>query len=141
MMGAGLSMRRKRKDPLMPLVMISLRAGKPAAYREAILESLHLAMRDTLGIAEDNRFMTISEHDGTNFSIGDAYGVKRSEDLVYVQIIVFDSRTADQKKELFRRVVELLGKNPGVKPEDVFIIVKPVPKENWSVGHGHAQFV
>ena len=125
----------------MPLVTISLRAGKPAAYREAILESLHLAMRDTLGITEDNRFMTITEHDGTNFSVGDAYGVKRSEDLVYVQIIVFDSRTADQKKELFSRVVELLGKNPGVKPEDVFIIVKPVPKENWSVGHGHAQFV
>ena len=38
----------------------------------------------------------------------DGYGVARSADVVYIQITVFDTRTAEQKKALFRRTAELL---------------------------------
>jgi len=34
----------------------------------------------------------------------------------------------------------LLGKNPGIQPEDVFVNVLEAAKENWSVGHGLTQF-
>ena len=68
------------------------------------------------------------------------YGVSRSEDVVYIQITVFDTRTPDQKKALFRRTAELLGENPGIRPENVFVNVLESAKENWSVGHGLAQF-
>ena len=53
---------------------------------------------------------------------------------------MFNSRTAEQKKALFRRIAELLGKSPGIRPEDVFVNVIDAAKENWSVGHGLAQF-
>ena len=82
----------------MPRLNISLRAGKPEAYRQAILDSLYRAMRDALAVPEDDQFMTITEHDAANFRHGAAFGVARSEDLVYIQIIVFDTRTPDQKK-------------------------------------------
>ena len=52
---------------------------------------------------------------------------------------MFDSRNAEQKKALFKRTAELLGKSPGIRPEDVFITVLPSARENWSVGNG-AQF-
>ena len=55
-------------------------------------------------------------------------------------IKVFNTRTAEQKKALFRRIAELLGENPGIRPEDVFVNVLDAAKENWSVGHGLAQF-
>ncbi|QHO77505.1 tautomerase family protein [Bradyrhizobium sp. CCBAU 051011] len=124
----------------MPLIHISLRAGKPEAYRQAIFNSLYRAMREALNVPEDDQFMTITEHDAANFRYGNAFGVTRSDDLVYIQITVFDTRTAEQKKALFRRVAQLLGDNPGIRPEDVFVNVLDAAKENWSVGHGLAQF-
>jgi len=124
----------------MPLIHVSLRAGKPEAYRRAILDGLYRAMRETLAVPEDDQFMTITEHDAANFRYGAAFGVARSDDLVYIRIIVFDTRTTEQKKALFRRIAELLGENPGLRPEDVFIVVTESAKENWSVGHGLAQF-
>jgi len=124
----------------MPLIHISLRAGKPEAYRQAIFDSLYRAMRDALSVPEDDQFMTISEYDAANFRYGNAYGVARSADVVYIQITVFNTRTAEQKKALFRRIAELLGKKPGIRAEDVFVNIVDAAKENWSVGHGLAQF-
>jgi 4-oxalocrotonate tautomerase len=124
----------------MPLLHISLRTGKPAAYRQAIFDGLYRAMRETLNVPEDDQFMTITEHDAANFRTGSGYGVARSEDVVYIQITVFDSRTTEQKKALYKRIAGLLGENPGIRPEDVFVQVLNAPKENWSVGHGLAQF-
>jgi phenylpyruvate tautomerase PptA (4-oxalocrotonate tautomerase family) len=124
----------------MPLLHISLRAGKPEAYRQAIFDGLYRAMRDALNVPDDDQFMTITEHEPTNFRTGNAYGVERSADVVYIQITVFDTRTAEQKKALFRRIAELLGENPGIRPEDVFVNILESAKENWSVGDGVAQF-
>ena len=124
----------------MPMIHISLRAGKPESYRQAIFDGLYRAMRETLHVPEDDQFMTITEHDAANFRYGSAYGVARTADVVYIQITVFNTRTAEQKKALFKRTMELLGKSPGIRPEDVFITVLDAAKENWSVGNGLAQF-
>jgi 4-oxalocrotonate tautomerase len=124
----------------MPLIHINLRAGKPEAYRQAIFDGLYRAMRETLSVPEDDQFMTITEHEAANFRHGNAYGVARSDDVVFIQITVFNTRTAEQKKALFRRIADLLGESPGIRPEDVFVNVLEAAKENWSVGHGLAQF-
>ena len=126
----------------MPLVKISMRAGKPAAYRQAVVDSFYQAMRDALQVPEDNQFITITEHDPANFRYGANYlGVERSDDLLYIQITVFDTRTREQKQALYRRAVELLGQRPGVRAQDVFINVLEARKENWSLGNGEAQFI
>ena len=125
----------------MPIAHISMRAGKPEAYRQAIFDSFYRAMREGLGTPEDNQFMAITEHDAANFRFGASYlGVNRSDDLVYIQVTVFDTRTAEQKKALYRRAVELLAESPGIRPEDVFINVLEARKENWSLGNGLAQY-
>src|SRR5258705_10367070 len=124
----------------MPLLHISLRAGKPEAYRQAIFDHLARAMRETLNVPEDDQFMTITEHEAANFRTGAGYGIARSADVVYIQITVFNTRTVEQKKALFRRIAELLGENPGIRPEDVFVNILDAAKENWSVGNGVAQF-
>jgi 4-oxalocrotonate tautomerase len=124
----------------MPLIHISMRAGKPEAYRQAIFDSLYRAMREALNVPEDDQFMTITEHDAANFRYGAAYGVSRSNDLVFIQITVFNTRTAEQKKVLFRWIAELLGESPGIRQEDVFVNIVDAAKENWSVGNGLAQF-
>jgi hypothetical protein len=42
----------------MPIVHISLRAGKPEGYRQAIFDSLYRAMREALDVPEGDQFMT-----------------------------------------------------------------------------------
>jgi 4-oxalocrotonate tautomerase len=126
---------------MMPLLHISLRAGKPEAYRQAIFDSLYRAMREALDVPEDDQFMTITEHDAANFRYSaSCFGIARSDDVVYIQITVFDTRTTEQKKALFRRTAALLGESPGIRPENVFVNVLEAAKENWSVGYGLAQF-
>ncbi|USG60227.1 tautomerase family protein [Sneathiella marina] len=124
----------------MPIAQIQLRKGKPETYRKAVFDSLYQALRTALDVPEDDQFMTITEHDAANFRYGGAFDVTRSDDLLYIQITVFDTRSVDQKKVLFAKIVELLGKKPGIRPEDVFINIYDLPKENWSVGNGIAQF-
>lgn len=125
----------------MPLTRVSLRRGKPAAYRKAILDNLYQAMRETFGVPEDDRFMTISEHDAEDFNYGASYlGIARSDDLVMIQITVSNTRTTGQKQALYRRIAELLAEAPGLRPEDVLITLVEVLPENWSFGHGRAQY-
>ena len=125
----------------MPLTHISLRAGKPEAYRQAIFDGVYLAMRETFNVPEDDQFMTIKEHDSADFRYGASYlDVARSDDLVLIQITANNTRTVEQKKALFRRIAELLGESPGLRPEDVFVNLVEVAKENWSFGHGLAQY-
>ncbi|MBV9969880.1 MAG: tautomerase family protein [Xanthobacteraceae bacterium] len=126
----------------MPLTRVSLRKGKPSAYRRAILEGLYFAMRETFEVPEEDRFMTISEHDADDFLFSPSYlGIARSDDLVMIQLTVSNTRTVEQKKALFRRIVERLGANPGLRPEDVFINLVEVLPANWSFGNGVAQYV
>ena len=49
-------------------------------------------------------------------------------------------RIMDAAEALFRRIAQLLGDKPGIRPEDVFVNVLDAAKENWSVGHGLVQF-
>ncbi|MBI1779460.1 MAG: tautomerase family protein [Proteobacteria bacterium] len=125
----------------MPLTRISLRAGKPPAYRRAIMDGIYRAMRETFDVPEEDRFMTVSEHEADSFDFGANYlGIARSDDLVIIQITANNTRTSEQKKAFYRRLVEHLRADPGVRPEDVFINLVEVAKENWSFGHGIAQY-
>lgn len=125
----------------MPLIDVSLRRGKSAAYRTAILDGLYQAMRETFNVPEDDRFMTITEYDEDNFSYSKSYlGVGRSDDLVIIQLTVNNTRKLDQKRALYRRIVEVLWQNPGLRPEDIFINLVEVLPENWSFGNGIAHY-
>lgn len=125
----------------MPLLHISLRAGKPQAFRQAIFDGLYRAMRETFNVPEDDQFMTLSEHDAANFRYGATYlDVARSDDLVFIQITANNTRTVEQKKALFARIAKLLGENPGIRAEDVFVNLVEVEKANWSLGNGLAQY-
>jgi 4-oxalocrotonate tautomerase len=126
----------------MPLARVSLRRGKPASYRKAILEGLYQAMRETFNVPEGDRFMILTEHDQDDFVYDPDYlGIQRSDDLVYVQLTVSNTRPTAQKQELYRRIVAKLTASPGLRPEDIFINLVETLPENWSFGNGVAQYV
>jgi 4-oxalocrotonate tautomerase len=125
----------------MPLVRISLRGGKPPAYRKAIRDGIYRAMLEAFNVPTDDRFIIVSEHDADGFDYSPTYlGIARSDDLVIIQVTANQGRTLEQKKAFYRRIVELLAADPGLRPEDVFINLVEVAKENWSFGNGVAQY-
>ncbi|UVA78889.1 tautomerase family protein [Pandoraea commovens] len=125
----------------MPLAHISMRTGKTEAYRQAIFDGVYRALRETFTVPEDDQFMALTEHDAANFRYGATYlDVARSDDLVLIQITANNTRSKEQKKALFRRIAELLSENPGIRPEDVFVNLVEVEKENWSLGLGLSQY-
>jgi len=126
----------------MPLVRIDLRKGKSAAYKKAIGDAVYRAMRETFVVPDEDRFMVVTEHDEDQFFYSKTYlNIERTDDLVLIQLTVTNSRNIDQKKALFARIVELLVQQPGLRPQDVFINLLEVQKENWSFGNGVAQYV
>ena len=125
----------------MPLVRISLRRGKPDAHLTALRNGVYKAMRAAFNIPENDRFILVSQHDADEFDYDPNYlGIARSDDLVIVQITCNGGRTVEQKQALYRRIAENFSANPGLRPEDVFISLVEVAKENWSFGKGVAQY-
>ena len=125
----------------MPFVRISLRRGKPDAYRQALCDGVYDALRETFNVPDDDQFMTVHEHDEANFRYGRHYlGIERSDDLVFIQITANNTRTLDQKKALFQRIADKLVQKPGLRAEDVFVNLVEVDKANWSFGNGLAQY-
>lgn len=125
----------------MPLTRVSLRKGKSPAYKRAILDHVYAALRETFDVPEDDRFMTIDEYGEEGFVYGPNYlGIARDGDLVIIQITVSNTRTVEQKKALYAAIAERLAHDPGIRPENVFINLIEVAKENWSFGNGIAQY-
>jgi 4-oxalocrotonate tautomerase len=126
----------------MPLVRITLSAGKTAAYRKAVSDGVHRALVATFGVPEDDRFQIISEHaPGTELVRPQSYlGITYSDDLTVIQLTVSDTRSLEQKQQLFARIASNLAESPGLRPQDVFINLVEVRKENWSFGNGLAQY-
>jgi 4-oxalocrotonate tautomerase len=125
----------------MPLVRVSLRAGKSADYKRAIGDSVYKAMLETFDVPKEDRFVVVSEHAESEFQFSRTYlDIARSDDLVIIQITANNTRTVEQKKALFARIAELLSQEPGLRKQDVFINLVEVAKENWSFGNGIAQY-
>jgi len=125
----------------MPLVRISLRAGKSADYKRKIGDAVHRALVEAANVPPLDRVQIITEHDETALIYDAQYlDIKRTDDILLIQISFNQGRTLEIKRALFARIAELLHGETGIRKEDVFIGLIEVPPENWSFGNGEAQY-
>jgi 4-oxalocrotonate tautomerase len=125
----------------MPLVRISLFAGKSADYCRAIGDGIHQAMVETLAVPEHDRFQIITEHDAGGIIHDPSYlGIDRTDDLVLAQITLSSGRKPKQKRVFYARAAALLAQEPGLRPQNLFINLVEVAWENWSFGEGKSQY-
>ncbi|MGC7845691.1 tautomerase family protein [Desulforudis sp. 1088] len=116
----------------MPLVRIEMRAGKPAAYKKAVLDGVHEALVQAIKIPDHDRNQRLYELDADHFEISPT----KSENAVIIEIVMFKGRSAEAKKRLFQAVVANLGKNPGIDGNDIIIVLHEPPLENWGIRGG-----
>lgn len=124
----------------MPLVRIDLRKGTTSKHRKDIGDVVYSALV-SVGVPLHDRFQIFNEHEAENFQFDPGYlGIERTDRLVIIQITWNEGRTLDQKKALYKAIADGLTKLPDLRPEDIFISLVEVKRENWSFGHGVAQY-
>ena len=125
----------------MPLVRIDLVKGKSIDFRRTIGDIVYDATVNTINVPQNDRFQVITEHDPEMFIFDPSYlGIARSADCIFIQITLNAGRTTDAKKALFKAIVDGLQARLNHRPEDVFIGLVEVNKENWSFGNGLAHY-
>lgn len=126
----------------MPLVRISIQAGKSESYRAQISNEIYGAMHETLQIPDGDRFQVITEHTGGTLVADRGFmGMNRTADFTLIQIFLSRGRTTEIKQALYRNIADRLAKSPGIRPDDVMIVLTEVGLEDWSFGRGEAQYV
>jgi phenylpyruvate tautomerase PptA (4-oxalocrotonate tautomerase family) len=125
----------------MPLVRISLLKGKPASYRRKVGDAVHQALVETIDVPAKDRFQLITEHDAEDFVYDREYlGIARSRDLVIIQVTLSAGRSLALKRALYRAIAQRLAAAVQLRPEDAWINLVEVAKENWSFGNGLASY-
>src|ERR1051325_3236740 len=126
----------------MPLVRIAVPRHRSEVDRKAISAGIHAALKEAFNVPADDLFHIVTEHEPRGGIVRSAsyLGIEYSDDLTLIQITANDTRTVEQKKALFRLIARNLAAAPGLRPQDVFINLVEVKKENWSFGNGEAQY-
>ncbi|APG06243.1 tautomerase family protein [Luteibacter rhizovicinus DSM 16549] len=124
----------------MPFVRIDLLRGKDTSYRSKLGQAVYDAL-SSIGAPENDRFQVIAEHDPNDLIFDRTYlGIDRGDNFVAIQITFNEGRTLEQKKALYKAIVKNMGDSVGMRPQDVFINLVEIKKENWSFGNGEAQY-
>ena len=78
---------------------------------------------------------------GSELNIPKSYlGIEYSEGIIFIQATISFGRSIDIKKNLYRGICDALVQNLHVRPQDIFINLLEVSKENWSFGNGEMQY-
>lgn len=125
----------------MPFVRIDLRRGKSAEYRKTLGEIVYKAMIDLINVPQDDKFQVITEHDHGDLNHAESYlGNRYSDDVIFIQITLNAGRSVEMKKAFYKRIVDDYQSQLHGRADDVVINLVEVVKENWSFGHGIAQY-
>ncbi|MFO1325060.1 MAG: tautomerase family protein [Burkholderiales bacterium] len=122
----------------MPLVTVTLRAGKAAAFKDAVLAGVHRALMAS-GVPEADRFQRVLELDPTDFRFDQRYpdlAEPRADGFVLVEVLWSVGRSVKVRRKVVADIVEALRADPGVSAEHVMIVFKETQWENWSFGGG-----
>src|SRR5262249_9842786 len=116
---------------VMPLVRVSVLRGKPREFRRQVGDAIHRAMVETIAVPPLDRFQVITEHEAGELVYDANYlGIKRTDDIVVVQLTITSGRTLAMKRRLYAAIADNLA-GLGVRREDVWINLVEVAKENW----------
>lgn len=121
----------------MPFIRTNVPQDTPAATREAIVQGIHQALVDSIGMPPDELFNLVAGYAPGDFACNRTFnGVARSDRVVVVEITLRRGRSDAMKRALYAAVARNLQSMAGVAPADVFIFMHENDYSDWSVGHG-----
>lgn len=116
----------------MPLVKITIRKGKSTEYKKTLLDGVHEALVQAFKIPEHDRFQMLYELEKDCFEAPST----KTDNITVIEMTVFKGRSNEAKKQLYESIVNNLAKNPGIKGDDITIVLHEPPLENWGIRGG-----
>lgn len=121
----------------MPLVTLTVRRPKTAAFKTALLDAVHASLVAS-GVPETDRFQRVLELDADDFRFDATYpdvNGRRSGDFVLVEILWSAGRSVKVKRKLLVDLVARVAR-AGVDPENLMVVFKETTWENWAFAGG-----
>ena len=121
----------------MPLVTVTVRKPKPAAFKTLFLDSIHAALVDA-GVPATDRFQRVLELDADDFRYDASYPdlkSPRDSDFVVIEVLWSVGRSVKVKRKFLEDLMERLRAG-GLNPENVMLVFKETSWENWAFGGG-----
>jgi 4-oxalocrotonate tautomerase len=126
----------------MPMTQIYLCSGKPSSYRRAVADGIQKALTDAISVPAEERFQVIVELNRENFLFDPGFrNISRSQDFMIILITLKSGRSDALKRVLYQAIIRELSRNPGVRSEDVMIVLRENGSADWSFGNGLAQLL
>lgn len=120
----------------MPFVRTSVRKGTSQQRIAAIVDGIHEALVQAIGMPADELFNLVSDYEPERFFYDRSFnGIARSDDLVVIEITMRRGRSDAMKRALYAGIAERLA-TAGVSAKDVFIFMHENDYSDWSVGNG-----
>lgn len=125
----------------MPLLYVDLIEGRTPSEVRTLLDAIHDAVLDAFGVPERDRYQVVRTHPAYEIVAEDTgLGMDRSSRLVVVHV-VSRRRTRAMKEKFYELLASNLAERCGVDPADLIVSITENGDEDWSFGHGRAQFL
>jgi phenylpyruvate tautomerase PptA (4-oxalocrotonate tautomerase family) len=115
----------------MPLIRVEIREGWSRIEKAQLLDAIHAATVEALGIPDEDRTQILTEHPPDAFETPPGKGDR----FTLIQVTMFAGRSQEAKRRLYQAVVGNLGRL-GIPPSDVLIVLHEVALENWGIRGG-----
>ena len=122
----------------MPLVTLTVRRGKDAAFKSEVLDAVHNALVAS-GVPQADRFHRVLELSAEDFRYDASYPdltSPRTDDFVLIEVLLSTGRSVKVKRKIATDLIDALRQAPGLNPDDVMLVFKETLWENWSFGGG-----
>lgn len=121
----------------MPFIRTALPESTTKDRRKAIVNGIHTALVDAIGMPADELFNLVSAYEPDDFHFDRRFnGMARSDNVIVIEITMRRGRSDAMKRDLYARIAANLGRDADVSPGDVFIFTHENDYSDWSVGNG-----
>jgi phenylpyruvate tautomerase PptA (4-oxalocrotonate tautomerase family) len=125
----------------MPLLRFDLIEGRSPPALQALLDATHKTVLAAFGVPARDRYQIVHEHKPSHMiALDTGLGIMRTNNFVSLQITT-RPRTTAEKQNFYRLLCETLSAECGIAPSDVMVSCIENKDEDWSFGHGRAQFL
>jgi phenylpyruvate tautomerase PptA (4-oxalocrotonate tautomerase family) len=108
--------------------------------KRALADALNRSLVQGLGLPDGDRFISITEHGEGELHLHPTdMDMARTDSAMIITVLLGPHHPLENKRKLASAVNELVVEALGVSPDDVFLAIIPVPRENFSFGRGELQ--
>lgn len=125
----------------MPLLYIDLIEGRTDTEVRALPDTIHETVVQAFGVPERDRYQVVRTHPAHEIvTLDTGLGIDRSPRQVVMQV-VSRRRPRELKQKFYALLASRLAERCGLDPADLIVSVTENNDEDWSFGHGRAQFL